>query len=1030
MSSNSDVTMRDANESKGVDEALYSRQLYIFGHDAQKRMAETNVLIVGLKGLGVEIAKNTILAGVKSVGLLDEGKSELRDLGSQFYLTEASVGHGRASASHGQLSSLNQYVNVRVVQEPLSAELLKKKEYQVVVVTEKTVAEQIEINAICRSLGIKFISGDIRGPMLSVFVDNGDDHVVSDLNGEALMRGLVSHISQGTPGVVTVHDERRHGLSDGQFVTFDEVQGMTELNACAPVPVKVLTPFTFSICDTSKFAAFSGTKGNYQEVKMPTKIAFKSLKECVMAPEYAGEDIYGVFPQYHALWLGLSAFQDAHGGSLPRPHVPSDAQEVLSLAADAYDKLTGGKSKLDQADKNLVGLARAASASISPMAALGGGIVAQEVLKACSGKFSPVKQFLHFADPTCLPDAKTNPKEFEPTNSRYDDYVSVFGRSVQAKVMDQTLFLVGAGAIGCEMLKNWALMGVAASSSSSSQIHITDMDTIEKSNLNRQFLFRPADVGKLKSEAAARAVHSMNPHARIKSAALRVSADTEEVYDDAFWDSLSGVVTALDNVDARLYIDSRCVYYQKPLVDSGTLGTKGNTQVIVPLVTESYGSSRDPPEESIPICTLKNFPNKIEHTIQWARDVFEGYFRQSADEVNNYLTNANYLTDLAKQPNTQLTSLQIVKQYLVTNRPLSFDECIHWARVKFEDEFSINIKQLLSTFPDDAVTTEGTPFWSGPKRAPVPVVFDSSDSTHMEFIVAAANLHAYNYGLKGHTDVDRFKEVVKSVAVKAFKPANIKVATTEAEAKELASKTDDDYDEQLLAATQGLPTPSSLAGYALSPSLFEKDDDSNFHIAFITACSNLRARNYQIKEESKHHTKQIAGKIIPAIATTTAIVTGLVCLELYKLVMKKDVASFKNTFVNLAVNLLSSSEPIAPATTTSVVGGKEWKWSLWDVTAIDIGDCTLQQFLDHFQAKFQLTAVMVNYGRNMLYYDFGAGVAKKLKERLPMRMSQICEDVSKTKLSDKIKYLTFEVSVQDEEGEDVDIPAVRFRFRK
>jgi len=83
-------------------------------------------------------------------------------------------------------------------------------------------------------------------------------------------------------------------------------------------------------------------------------------------------------------------------------------------------------------------------------------------------------------------------------------------------------------------------------------------------------------------------------------------------------------MNALDNVEARLFVDNKCVTHSLGLIDAGTLGPKGNVQVIIPHESESYGSSVDPPEPDIPVCTLKNFPYEISHTIQWARDLFDG----------------------------------------------------------------------------------------------------------------------------------------------------------------------------------------------------------------------------------------------------------------------------------------------------------------------------------------------------------------------------------------------------------------------
>ena len=200
----------------------------------------------------------------------------------------------------------------------------------------------------------------------------------------------------------------------------------------------------------------------------------------------------------------------------------------------------------------------------------------------------------------------------------------------------------------------------------------------------------------------------MNPDLKGKIDAKidKVGPETEEIFNDSFWGGLDFVTNALDNVDARTYVDRRCVFYRKPLLESGTLGTKGNTQVIIPRLTESYSSSRDPPEKSIPLCTLRSFPNKIDHTIAWAKSLFQGYFTDSAENVNMYLTQSNFVEQTLKQSGDVKGILESISDSL-SNRPYNFEDCIKWARLEFEKKFNHDIKQLLFNFPKDAKTSNG-----------------------------------------------------------------------------------------------------------------------------------------------------------------------------------------------------------------------------------------------------------------------------------------------------------------------------------
>lgn len=908
----------------------------------------------------------------------------MSDLSSQFFLHPDDVGKPRATVTIPRVAELNAYTPIS--EHPgksLTADLDLLKRYQVIVLTGMPLKDQKVIADYCHQHGIFIVITDIFGLFGTIFTDFGKNFAIADPTGENPVSGIVAGIDED--GLVSALDETRHGLEDGDFVTFSELQGMEALNDSEPRKVTVKGPYTFSIGDVSKLGQYK-RGGLYTQVKMPKIINFQPFSDQLKKPELLMSD-FAKFDRPQQLHIGFQAlheFATHHDGSLPRPHSDEDASEVFKYAQKLAAE-EGEKVELDE--KLLKELSYQARGDLAPMAAFFGGLAAQEVLKSVSGKFHPIVQWLYFDSLESLPNSVKRSEELcKPLNSRYDGQIAVFGQEFQQKLANINEFLVGAGAIGCEMLKNWAMIGLATGSKG--KISVADMDQIEKSNLNRQFLFRPKDVGKLKSECAAEAVQAMNPDLKGKFIILpdRVGAETEHIFNEDFWEELDGVTNALDNVDARQYVDRRCVFFRKPLLDSGTLGTKGNTQVVLPSLTESYSSSQDPPEQSFPQCTLRSFPNKIDHTIAWAKEKFHGYFVGPCETANLYISQPNYIQETLKQAGNEIPTLEGIRDYLVTEKPQTFDDCIVWARKQFENEYNNAIQQLLYNFPKDSTTSSGAPFWSGPKRAPDPLQFDASNSTHMGFVVAAAHLHAFNYGIKGDGVTSKHvREVMENMIIPEFSPSSsVKIQADDNEpdpnAEQPGSRFDDN--DTLEHLVSQLPSAKSLQGYKLEPVEFEKDDDSNHHIDFITAASNLRAQNYGIAEADRHKTKFIAGKIIPAIATTTALVTGLVVLELYKIVDgKDDIEQYKNGFVNLALPFFGFSEPIAsPKGKYMGSKGEVTIDKLWD--RFEVEDITLQEFIDDFKEK-GLDIMMLSSGVSLLYASFYP--PSKLKDRLPLK---------------------------------------------
>ena len=969
-----------------------------------------------------------ILAGVKAVTLQDAEPVALADLGAQFYLSEADVGKNRAEACAARLQELNPAVAVSVVTEAVTPALVAA--HRAVVCTETGHDAAVAVNAACRAAGAAFIRGDVRGVFGRLFCDFGEAFDVLDVDGEEPHSCIIASVSNDEEPLVTCVDDERVELQDGQRVSFAEVRGMTELNDSVYV-IKDVKAHSFKLanCDSSTFGAYVGG-GIATQVKETKRLEFKTLADATRDP---GEFLLSDFakfdrgPVLHLGFQALERFVAARNGALPAPGDAGDAEALVALAREINDAAPDGAAKLEDVDPGgvLTTLAKTARGYVSPMCAMFGGVIGQEVVKACTGKFHPLHQWFYFDSVESLPDPKTLTAEAcAPEGSRYDAQIACFGKTTQREMARKKVFLVGAGALGCEFIKNFALMGLACSAEGS--VTVTDDDVIEKSNLSRQFLFRDWNIGHAKSTCATAAAKAINADLNAIPLRDRVSPDTEEVFNDAFWEGLDVVVNALDNVNARLYVDSRCVYFGKPLLESGTLGTKCNTQMVVPNVTENYGASRDPPEKSAPMCTLHSFPHNIDHCLTWARSEFEGLFEKSPGEANAYLAKPAEYAEAARRAGdaSARENLEKVAECLLVSRCETYQECLAWARVRFQEVFHDKIAQLTYTFPEDAVTSTGSPFWSAPKRFPKVVAFSSGDAAHLALTRAMANLKAEVHGVARPdwaADDAKLAEAVDAVRVHAFEPkAGVKIETDPkaTEAASAGGMDDEAVIEDTLArleAARGALAPD----YRLGAVEFEKDDDTNFHMDAIAGLSNMRARNYDIPEVDKLKAKFIAGRIIPAIATTTAMATGLVCLELYKVFNGAPIEAYRNTFANLALPLFAMAEPIAP----KKFEFKDMSWTLWDRWVLK-GDLTVKELLDWFEAK-GLAAYSVSCGQSLIYNT----IFPKHKERMDKKVSDLVQTVAKLEIPEANKHFDIVVACEDDEGEDVDVPLVSIEFR-
>lgn len=342
---------------------------------------------------------------------------------------------------------------------------------------------------------------------------------------------------------------------------------------------------------------------------------------------------------------------------------------------------------------------------------------------------------------------------------------------LQNLVKESRILLVGSGGIGCEVLKNLVLMGF-------SELEVIDLDTIEVSNLNRQFLFQKESVGKPKSQVARESVLKFNPNVNILA---HVGDIMDQKYGSAFFKKFKLVINALDNRMARTHVNRMCLSYSIPLIESGTTGYSGQVEVIIKGKSQCYECLPKATPKVYPMCTIRNTPKEPIHCIVWAKFLFSELFGQNDEKVSldvNTKADSSSTAENSFGMSTREWAIhnnydkeKILKKiffddikFMLYNmphlynekaiKPIPLDESLLNQRSDYKnvsDTEVLDLPQNITMFLD-SVDSIKMKLKSGENNI---LVWDKDEDDFMNFVVASSNIRSatFNIPLLSHFEI-------------------------------------------------------------------------------------------------------------------------------------------------------------------------------------------------------------------------------------------------------------------------------------
>ncbi|KAK2597984.1 E1 ubiquitin-activating protein uba2 [Conoideocrella luteorostrata] len=437
-----------------------------------------------------------------------------------------------------------------------------------------------------------------------------------------------------------------------------------------------------------------------------------------------------------------------------------------------------------------------------------------------------------------IPNQQSSAAKQRPRAMARDRYnYQSLGASLNSSVKQARVLMVGAGGIGCELLKNLVLSGFA-------EVHVVDLDTIDLSNLNRQFLFRQEHIKKSKALVARDVAARFNPNVKIVAHHTNIK-DSE--FTVPWFKNFSIVFNALDNLEARRHVNKMCLAADVPLIESGTTGFNGQVQVIKKGVTACYDCTPKETPKSFPVCTIRSTPSQPIHCIVWGKsyllnEIFGVSEDESAFDHSDDAENVHEIEELKKESD----ALKKIRDAVGTD---------DFPQMLFDKVFNSDIERLRSV--ED--------MWKS-RRKPESLQYEAVYTQATDAVASKDQILVED---------QRIWTLEENLVV--FKDSLDRLSKRMLELKK--------------AKDPAGPEPIIT---------FDKDDADT--LDFVASSANIRSTIFGIDRKSRFDIKEMAGNIIPAIATTNAIVAGLCVLEAFK-VLKGDYDQGKEVFLT----------PFAPA---------------------------------------------------------------------------------------------------------------------